>query len=70
MPVIEGAGWFNDDGGRFCVDGFVIIEHKTGEPVGFVASTKTGRMRERVEDGLLMRVDYERFSVYDTRDED
>lgn len=51
----------------FEIDGFVIYEQETGSPVDLIASTKDGSMRERVERGLVMRVDCDRFYVTDTR---
>ncbi len=51
-------------------DGFVIRENETGKEVDFIACDKDWRMREKVEDGLLMRVDFERFHFEDTRDEE
>lgn len=48
-------------------DGFVIYTH-AGEEIDFIACTKDGRMRERVEAGLAHRVDLDRFYFADTRD--
>lgn len=53
----------------FKPDGFVIVEQESGEPIAFIPSNKDGRMRERVEDGLAMRIDLDRFYFFDTRDE-
>jgi hypothetical protein len=50
-------------------DGFVIYKLDTGEETDFIACTKDGRMRERVEEGLAMRIDLERFYFGDTRDD-
>lgn len=51
----------------FTPDGFVIVDLDTNEPFDFIASTYDGSMRERVERGLLMRVDLDRFYVADQR---
>lgn len=51
-------------------DGFAIYDLKTGEELDFVACSKDGRMREKVEMGLAMRVDLDRFCFGDTRDND
>lgn len=50
-------------------DGFVIHTYD-GEEVDFIACTYDGRMRDRVEEGLAMRVDLDRFTFSDTRDEE
>lgn len=49
-------------------DGFVITTYD-GDEVDFIACDKNGSMRERVERGLAMRVDLDRFIFADTRDE-
>ena len=51
-------------------DGFVIYSQEDGSEVDFIPCTKDGRMREKVDMGLLMRVDVERFYFRDTRDPD
>ena len=51
-------------------DGFVIREIATGEEAGFIACDKDDRPREKVEMGLLRRVDTDRHFVADTRDEE
>jgi hypothetical protein len=48
-------------------DGFVIRSHEDGSEIDFIACTKDGRMRDKVEMGLLMRVDPECFYFEDTR---
>ena len=48
-------------------DGF-IIEDYDGEEIAFIACDYDGRMREKVEDGLVRRVDFERFTFRDTRE--
>jgi hypothetical protein len=53
----------------FELDGFVICDWETDEPVAFIASTKDGRARERVEMGLAMRVNPEGTYFFDTREE-
>jgi hypothetical protein len=50
-------------------DGFLVVDDATGEVVHFVACTKNGRQRERVEMGLIHRTDIERFTVWDSREE-
>ena len=50
-------------------DGFIIETHE-GEEIAFIACTRDGRMRERVERGLELKVDPERFTFRDTRDSD
>lgn len=51
-------------------DGFIIRDRTNGEEADFIACTMDGRMREKVENGLLLRVDFQRFYVDDTRWED
>jgi hypothetical protein len=46
--------------------GFVIADWDTDEVIDFVACTKQGRMREKVERGLFQRVDLNRFRIDDT----
>lgn len=50
-------------------DGFVIVDDETGEEVHFVACTKDGSTRRKVEAGMVHRVDISRFTVWDTREE-
>jgi hypothetical protein len=50
-------------------DGFVI-ETYDGQEVDFIACDYSGRMRERVENGLAHRVDLERLTFRDTRDKE
>lgn len=52
----------------FRPDGFVICDRESGDPAYFVASEHNGRMREKVEDGVAMRVDFGRFYFFDTRE--
>lgn len=49
-------------------DGFVICEDATGAERDFIPCDKGGSARERVERGLAMRVDLNRFFFFDTRD--
>lgn len=51
-------------------DGFRICKQEDGTEIDFVACERSGSMREKVEMGLLRRVDTERFYVADTREED
>lgn len=50
-------------------DGFSVRAIEDGKEVDFIRCEKDGRLRERVERGLLMRIDAERFYVADTRDD-
>ena len=47
-------------------DGFAVLDHD-GNEVHFCPCDKNGRMREKVEMGMVMRTDTERFIVVDTR---
>jgi hypothetical protein len=49
-------------------DGFVIRSLEDRKEVRFIKCERDGRMRERAEDGLLMKVDLERFFIEDTRE--
>lgn len=49
-------------------DGFVIWGRSTGAEDTFIPCDKDGMMRERVREGLLMRVDFDRFYFTDTRE--
>lgn len=51
----------------FEIDGFVICDQETGEPIDLIACSKNEPSRERVEHGLAMRIDFERFYFFDTR---
>lgn len=53
----------------FRPDGFIIVRHDADEPCDFIDCTKNGHMRDKVEDGLLMRVDFERFYAFDSRED-
>lgn len=48
-------------------DGFVIQTYD-GEEIDFIACEYDDRMRQRVERGLYLRVDLDRFTIQDTRD--
>lgn len=50
-------------------DGFSVREIDTGDEIHFVASHYSGRMRQRVEMGLLRNTNLDRFFVVDTREE-
>lgn len=47
-------------------DGF-IIETYSGREVNFIACAKDGRMRDKVERGLELRINFERYTFRDTR---
>lgn len=51
-------------------DGFVVRELETGRELGFIPCSHDGRMREKVETGLILRIDSERSYVEDTREAD
>lgn len=51
-------------------DGFEIVRFSDGKVERFIACTKDGRWRERVEAGLLINLNTEDFCVRDTREGD
>lgn len=51
-------------------DGFAIHSIETGEEIHFTPCTKDGGRRDKVEHGLLLRVDFDRFYVRDTRSDE
>lgn len=50
-------------------DGFEIVEWKTGKVVRFIACSKGGSQREKVEMGLLINMNVEAYGLRDTREE-
>lgn len=51
----------------FQPDGFVIVNLADETLIDFIACTKDEPSRERVERGLAMKVDLDRFYFFDTR---
>lgn len=49
-------------------DGFVIRSIETDEEIDFIRCERSGPFRDRVENGLAMKVDTSRFYWQDTRD--
>jgi len=64
---LDDAARKHDPPQPFEIDGFVIYEQESGQPIDFIACTKDEPSRERVERGLAMRVDLDRFYMGDTR---
>ncbi len=49
-------------------DGFEVVSIESGEVVDFIACSYDERRRERVERGVLLNMDRDRFFVRDTRE--